>query len=145
MSMRRTASVVDFNLSFSHPFLWSSRADLKTIHHATKWALNVSSLAVTEGCQMGWKILRKFFRELLSDLHISSLEKTHSQACSLFDTIQSTLNKERVLSAGCCLKTNKQKSNSGLTLQLPKEAIPVGQTRNQKNKWPNQKMGRRTK
>ena len=83
---------------------------------------------------MGWKILRKFFRELLSDLHISSLEKTHSQACSLFDTIQSTLNKERVLSAGCCLKTNKQKSNSGLTLQLPKEAIPVGQTRNQKNK-----------
>lgn len=106
--LRRTASFVDFNLSFSHPFLWSSRVDLKTIHHATKWALNVSSLAVTEGCQMGWKILRKFFRELLSDLHISSLEKTHSQAFSLFDMIQNTLSKERDLSPWCCSKTNKQ-------------------------------------
>ena len=59
---------------------------------------------------MGWKILRKFFRELLSDLHISSLEKTHSQAFSLFDMIQSTLNKERDLSPWFVEKqTNKQK------------------------------------
>lgn len=129
MSMRRTASFVDFTLSFSHPFLWSSRADVKTIHHAAKWALNVSSLAVTEGGQMGWKILRKFFRELLSGLHVSSLEKTHSQVFSLFNRIQSILSKERVLSPGCCIKTSKQKkSNNGLKLQLPKEAIPVGQT-----------------
>ena len=78
---------------------------------------------------MGWKILRKFFRELLSGLHVSSLEKTHSQVFSLFNRIQSILNKERVLSPGCCIKTSKQKkSNNGLKLQLPKEAIPVGQT-----------------
>lgn len=58
---------------------------------------------------MGLKILRRFLRELLYDLYISSLEKTHYQGLSLFHMIQSPLNEKspipRVL-----LKKNKNKT-----------------------------------
>lgn len=52
-----------FNLSFSHPLPLSSRVDLKTINHATKQALKISSLQVTGGRRMSLKFLKKLQRQ----------------------------------------------------------------------------------